>query len=223
VPVASAGVGSAYNYATTRCLGEIAKSHFRNRGKGTEELRAIISKSRCYDLVFPAAVKFMANADGQVSSKESELYRAMLTRRSFDEHETADCGLLLADKDNVLEAVARIQDRSMAQALVELVILMGVYDGLLAAEEEDFLRCVGESAGVPLDMEEIAGRAKEYKLVLERNVLDRTVRSAGSATVTAVEAAGHAAGRLRATIVGACRHGSQPKSGDHGTAPLGRQ
>jgi uncharacterized protein (DUF697 family) len=46
VPVASAAVGSSYNYATTKSVGKIAKAHFKNRGKATEELRTLVSRQR---------------------------------------------------------------------------------------------------------------------------------------------------------------------------------
>ena len=83
VPIVSAGVGSGYNYISTNSVGKIAKIHFKNRGKATDELRAIISKQNIYDLAIPAAAMFMAQVDGNVSSKEKELYRAMLSRMSL--------------------------------------------------------------------------------------------------------------------------------------------
>src|SRR5512137_1017449 len=76
VPVVSAGVGSGYNYISTKSVGKIAKIHFKNRGKATDELRAVISKQNIYDLAIPAAAMFMAQVDGNVSPKEKELYRA---------------------------------------------------------------------------------------------------------------------------------------------------
>jgi uncharacterized protein (DUF697 family) len=60
VPPAGAGVGSAYNYVTTKSVGEIAKRRMRDRGKVTDELRAVVSKRNAYDLVVPAAVMFTA-------------------------------------------------------------------------------------------------------------------------------------------------------------------
>lgn len=58
-------------------MGEIAKAHFKNRYKVTEELRTLVSRQTNYDLVFPAAALYMARLDGELSSKERELYRAM--------------------------------------------------------------------------------------------------------------------------------------------------
>ena len=86
VPVASAAVGSSYNYVTTKSVGRIAKAHLKNRGKVTEELRVLVSRQNTYDMAFPAAVMYVAQVDGQFSSKEKELYKAMLSRMSFDEY-----------------------------------------------------------------------------------------------------------------------------------------
>lgn len=74
VPVASAAVGSSYNYTTTRTLGKIAKSHLKNRGEVTEELRNLVSRQNTYDLVFPAAVLYTVQVDGEISpERESTL------------------------------------------------------------------------------------------------------------------------------------------------------
>ena len=86
VPVASAAIGSSYNYATTKSVGRIAKAHLKNRGKVTDELRVLVSRQHIYDLAFPAAVMYVAQVDGQFSAKEKEIYKAMLSRMSFDEH-----------------------------------------------------------------------------------------------------------------------------------------
>jgi uncharacterized protein (DUF697 family)/virulence-associated protein VapD len=86
VPVASAAVGSSYNYATTKSVGRIARAHLKNRGKVTDELRVLVSRQNTYDLAFPAAVMYVAHVDGQFSKKEKEFYKAMVSRMSFDEH-----------------------------------------------------------------------------------------------------------------------------------------
>ena len=105
VPVASAAVGSSYNYATTKSVGRIAKAHLKNRGKVTDELRVLVSRQNTYDLAFPAAVMYVAQVDGQFSQKEKEFYKAMLSRMSFDEHTQAEFQKLIASEDNVLDAI----------------------------------------------------------------------------------------------------------------------
>ena len=83
VPVASAAVGGSYNYVTTRSVGEIARTHFKNRGKFTAELQTLVSRQNTYDLVFPAAALHVARLDGEFSLKERELYRAILSRMAL--------------------------------------------------------------------------------------------------------------------------------------------
>ncbi len=100
VPVASAAIGSSYNYVTTKSVGRIAKAHLKNRGKVTDELRILVSRKNIYDLAFPAAVMYVAQVDGYFSQKEKELYKAMLSRMSFDEHTQAEFQKLIASKDH---------------------------------------------------------------------------------------------------------------------------
>ncbi|MEI7849969.1 MAG: hypothetical protein WCK35_29520, partial [Chloroflexota bacterium] len=161
VPIASIAVGSSYNFIATKSVGKIAKIHFKNRGKVTDELRAVISKQNSYNLAIPAAVMFMAHVDGNVSSKEKELYRAMLSRMSFDEHTPADFQKLVSEEHNILDALSEIEDVELRKVLIELLTLMAVYDGLLANEEHEFLISASERLGVSLDIDQVEKRAKE--------------------------------------------------------------
>ena len=149
VPVASAIVGSGYNYIATKSVGKIAKIHFKNRGKVTDELRAVISKQNIYDLAIPAAAMFMAQVDGNVSSKEKELYRAMLSRMSFEENTPADFNRLVSDEHSILDVVSQIEDAELRKALIELLTLMAVYnDGISSNKEREFLTSAAERLGV---------------------------------------------------------------------------
>ncbi len=200
VPVASAAVGSGYNYISTKSVGRIAKIHFKNRGKVTDELRAVISKQNVYDLAIPAAVMFMAQVDGNVSPKEKELYRAMLSRMSFEEHSPADFNRLISEEQSILDAVSQIEDAELRKALVELLTLMAVYDGILANEERKFLTSAAERLGVSLDIEQVEERAKEYRVIVEENLLERTAGAMGGAAVAAVGMAGQTANRLKEAL-----------------------
>jgi len=197
VPVASAAVGSGYNYIATKSIEKIAKIHFKNRGKATDELRAVISKQNIYDLAIPAAAMFMAQVDGNVSSKEKELYRAMLSRMSFEEHTPADFNRLISEEHSILDAVSQIEDTELRKALIELLTLMAVYDGILANEEREFLTSAAERLSVSLDIEQVEKRAKEYQVIVEKNLLERTAGAMGGATVAAIGMAGQAANRLK--------------------------
>jgi len=197
VPIVSVAVGSGYNYIATKSVGKIAKIHFKNRGKVTDELRAVISKQNIYDLAIPAAAMFMAQVDGNVSSKEKELYRAMLSRMSFEEHTPADFNRLISEEYNILDAVAQIEDVELGKALIELLTLMAVYDGILVNEEREFLTNAAERLGVSLDIEQVEKRAKEYQVIVEKNLLVRTAGAMGEAAVAAIGMAGQAANRLK--------------------------
>jgi len=200
VPFVSVAVGSSYNYLTTRSVGQIAKVHFKNRGKVTEELRAIISKQNTYDLVIPAAVMFMAQADGHVSPREKDLYRAMLSRMSFEQHTPADFNRLIRDEQNVLDAISHVEDVELRKALIELLTLMAIYDGKLADVEREFLTSAAERLGVSLDIEQVEMRAKEDRFIARKNVIEKAGEAVGNAAVTAIGTAGQAANRLRGAL-----------------------
>jgi len=197
VPVASAAVGSGYNFVTTKSVGQIAKLHFKNRGKVTDELRALISRQNTYDLAVPAAAMFMAQIDGNVSPKEKELYRAMLSRMSFEEHTPADFQRLMSDEQSILDAVSQIEDFELRKTLIELLTLMAIYDGILVNEEREFLMSAAEKMGVSLDIEQVEKRTKEYQVIIEKNVLEKTAGAMGSAAVTVIGTAGQVASKLK--------------------------
>ena len=203
VPVASAAVGSSYNYATTKSVGRIAKAHFKNRGKVTDELRVLVSRQNTYDLAFPAAVMYVAQVDGQFSAKEKEFYKAMLSRMSFDEHTQAEFQKLTANEDNILEAIAKIEDEEVRRSLMETLVLMTIHDGELAEKEREFLGNVAEWLNMPLDITEVERRTQDYQIVIQKNIFEKTAGVAGGAAVKAIGVAGHAANSVKDTAAGA--------------------
>lgn len=203
VPVASAAVGSSYNYATTLSVGKIAKAHLKNRGKVTDELRVLVSRQNTYDLAFPAAVMYMAQVDGQYTQKEKEFYRAMLSRMSFDEYAQAEFQKLTSSEDDILGAIANIEDVEVRRSLMETLILMAIYDGELAEEEREFLAGVAERLNISLDMAEIERRTQDYQIVIQKNVFEKTAGIAGGAAVKAMGAAGQAANSVKDSAAGA--------------------
>jgi len=203
VPVASAAVGSSYNYATTKSVGRIAKAHLKNRGKVTDELRVLVSRQNTYDLAFPAAVMYVAQVDGQFSAKEKEFYKAMLSRMSFDEHTQAEFQKLIASEDNILEAIGEIEDEEVRRSLMETLVLMTIYDGELAEQEREFLGSVAEQLNVPLDIAEVERRTQDYQIVIQKNIFEKTASAAGGAAAKAIDVAGQAASGVKHTAVGA--------------------
>ena len=203
VPVASAAVGSSYNYATTKSVGRIAKAHLKNRGKVTEELRVLVSRQHTYDLAFPAAVMYVAQVDGQFSAKEKELYKAMLSRMSFDEHTQVEFQKLTAKEENILEAIGNIEDEEVRRSLMETLVLMTIYDGELAEKEREFLGSAAERLNVPLDIAEVEQRTQDYQIIVQKNVFEKTAEITGGAAAKAIDVAGQAASGVKNTAVGA--------------------
>lgn len=197
LPVVSMVMGSSYNYLTTKSVGGIAKNHLKNRGKVTEELRQIVSRQNTYDLAFPAAAMYMAQIDGEFSAKEKEFYRAILSRMSFEEYTQAELKKLMADEGNIVQAIAQIEDDQIRNSLVEVLVLMAVYDGELVEEERDFLIKAAAELNVPLDIQDVERRTEDYRVVIEKNIFQK---AAGSTKESASRAAGiaeQAAGNVK--------------------------
>ena len=199
IPIASAGVGSAYNYATTKSVGGIAKNHLKNRGKVTEELRQLVSRQNTYDIAFPAAAMYMAQIDGEFSNKEKVFYKAILSRMSFEEHTQAEFKKLMANEGNIIEAISQIEDDEIKYSLVEVLVLMAVYDGELVKEERDFLIKTAAHLNVPLNIDEVVLQADDYKVIVEKNIFRKaaggTKESASKAAIIAKGSAATARGR----------------------------
>jgi uncharacterized tellurite resistance protein B-like protein len=172
----------------------------------------VISRQNIYDLAVPAAAMFMAQVDGSVSPKEKELYRAMLSRMSFEEHTPADFQRLVSDDDSILDAVSQIEDVEVRKVLIELLTLMAIYDGSLVNEEREFLMNAAERLGVRLDLEQVEKRIKEYQVIVEKNVLERTAGAMGSAAVTAIGTAGQTANKLKDAFGNAMKRKASGKS-----------
>lgn len=185
VPVVSALVGSSYNYVATKSVGGIAKNHLKNRGKVTEELRQLVSRQNTYDIAFPAAAMYMAQIDGEFSAKEMAFYRAILSRMSFDEHTQAEFKKLMADEGNIVNAIAQTEDDEIRSSLVEVLVLMAIYDGELVEKERDFLIKTATELNVPLDISEVERRTGDYRTVIEENVFQKAAGNVKGAATTA--------------------------------------
>lgn len=185
VPIVSAVVGSSYNYMMTKTLGKIAKSHISNRGQVTDELRLLVSRQNTYEIAFPAAAMYMAQIDGEFSAKEKEFYRAMLSRMSFEEHTKAEFQKLLKNEGHILEAITQIEDEELKSSLVEVLLLMAIYDGELVEAERDFLIKTAAQLNVFLDIDEVEKRAKDYRVIVEKNVFQKAAGNVKGATIAA--------------------------------------
>jgi RNA polymerase subunit RPABC4/transcription elongation factor Spt4 len=197
VPVVSAVVGSSYNYVTTKSVGGIAKNHLKNRGKVTEELRQFVSRQNTYDIAFPAAAMYMAKIDDEFSTKEKEFYRAILSRMSFEEHTQAEFKKLMTDEGNIINAIALIQDDEIRCSLVEVLVLMAIYDGELVEKERDFLIKTAAELNVPLDINDVERRTGDYRVVIEKNIFQKAAGSTKESVTKAAGIAGQAAGNVK--------------------------
>ena len=197
VPVVSAVVGSSYNYITTKSVGGIAKNHLKNRGKVTEELRQLVSRQNTYDIAFPAAAMYMAQIDGEFSAKEKKFYRAILSRMSFEEHTQAEFKKLMADEGNIINAIAQIEDNEIRSSLVEVLVLMAIYDGELVEKERDFLIKTAAELNVPLDIDDVERRTGDYRVVIEKNIFQKAAGSTKESVTKATGIAGQAAGNVK--------------------------
>ena len=193
IPIASIGIGSLYNFTTTKSLGKIAKSHFKERGKLTDEIQVLISSQYKYDFVFPAAIMYMAQVDGAFKDKEKNLYKALLLRISVNEHEKEDFQKLILDESNLLDAISKIENHDIQKALLETLILMAIIDGELVDEERAFLILVSNRFNIPLDLQKIECRAKEYQSIISPTFFAATAEKAGEFTAKTVELTGSSA------------------------------
>ncbi|MCB8925344.1 MAG: TerB family tellurite resistance protein [Ardenticatenaceae bacterium] len=203
VPVVSALAGSSYNYVATKSVGGIAKNHLKNRGKVTEELRQLVSRQNTYDLAFPAAAMYLAQIDGEFSAKEKEFYRAILSRMAFEEHTQAEFKKLIADEDNIISAIANIEEDEVKSNLVEVLVLMAIYDGKLVEKERDFLIKAAVELNVPLDIDEVERRTEDYRTVIEKNIFQKALSNTKESVSKAAGIAGQTTSNVKVTAVSA--------------------
>ena len=164
VPAVSAAVGSGYNYATTISVGKIARSHLKNRGKVTDELRNLISKQQMYEIIYPAAVMYVAKVDGEFHDRERELYKSILSRMTFGEHSKEEFQRLIEHEDDLLDTIRQIDDKYAAETFMELIILMAIYDGKITDTEREFLEKVADILQIDIDVQSLDERAQEYQI-----------------------------------------------------------
>lgn len=155
VPMVGVVVGSSYNYLSTRSLGRIAKQHFKHRGKSSQELHKLISGVNTYTLVFPAALLYMANIDGNIEAAEHKLYTIVSSQMAFDEYEQSIVDQLAKDEHKLLESMREI-DPEQQSILLRLLMLMAVSDGETTDEEVGYLMRAAECMNQVVDFELLA-------------------------------------------------------------------
>lgn len=191
VPAVSAAVGSTFNYSTTLSVGKIAKAHFRNKDKGSEELRLLVTRQNLYELIYPAAVMYVAQVDGELKPGERDLYKSMLTRMTIEVHQQQEFQRLLKNETHLLEAIGQIKDPVAAETMLDLLCLMAIYDGELMEAEVQFLQKAATALGIELDIQILKQRANSFHIDYSnpqwRKVVDKTNASLGLARETGAQ------------------------------------
>ena len=85
---------------------------------------------------------------------------------------------------------------------METLILMAIYDGELAEKERKFLENVAEHLNISLDISEVEQRTQDYKIIVQKNIFEKTAGTAGRAAVKVVDVAGQAATSVKDTAAG---------------------
>ncbi|MBN1563798.1 MAG: EcsC family protein [Anaerolineae bacterium] len=162
VPIASAAIGSGYNYTMTKSIGMVAKAHFKRRDMAVEDLRTLFSRQQTYDLVFPAAIMYMAGIDGKITDAERELYRSMVARMDFADHEQAEFHKLSRDENALIERIASLDSSDMRQSLLDALGLIAAYDGELDESEQKFLERIALEFDLTFDLVALEQMADLY-------------------------------------------------------------
>lgn len=201
-PVASAAVGSGYNYITTKSLGAVAKAHMRNRGRASGELRTMLSTgAAAAGLALPAAMMVMAKADGVLQGAEKELYRALLANVDQGDEAALEFERLMRDRTALLSALATADSPDMRSGIVEALGLMAAYDGDLSQAETEFLTEVAAHLGVDIDFEALAKQADTYRVASDGEGAMARARGA-------VEQAARSGSDVAAAVGGRMREGA---------------
>jgi uncharacterized protein (DUF697 family)/tellurite resistance protein len=196
VPIASAAVGSGYNFVTTKSIGEIARNHFKRMQGATAEARSLVAHASGYDLTLPATILCMAQADGKFSDKEKELYKVVVSRLPLGDQEQADFRRMVDDEESLLEAIEAIKEAEARSALVDLMALVAVYDGEFCLQERDLLLRVAERLDVPIDIAAIERKCEDYREAVRPDILGKGRGALDKAGRTILGRVGRATGRM---------------------------
>jgi uncharacterized tellurite resistance protein B-like protein len=128
---------------------------------------------------------YIAHVDGEFGEPERALYKATLSRMSFEPHTKEKFDYLIKHEHDLIEAISKIDDPLAGETLLELLILMAVSDGELVEAERSFLQKVAQTFQVELDFAAIEKRAQEYRIDYSdskwRKVAEATGNALGSA------------------------------------------
>jgi hypothetical protein len=78
-----------------------------------------------------------------------------------------------------------------------VLVLMAIYDGELVEKERDFLIKTAAELDVPLDINDVERRTGDYRVVMEKNIFQKTAGSTKESVTKAAGIAGRAAGNVK--------------------------
>jgi tellurite resistance protein len=142
----------------------------------------------------------MAQVDGEFSPQEKELYRAILSRLSIDEHTQAEFQKLATSEETLLDAIAQNEDVEFRRNLIDVLSLMAIYDGKLTTEEQAFLVTVAKRLDISIDLDEIMQRAEEYRVVVKETLAQKGVGIAKSAASQATTTVHKGSGKIKDSV-----------------------
>ncbi len=122
---------------------------------------------------------------------------------SFEKHTQAEFQKLLKSEENILEAIAQIEDEDLKNSLVEIMVLIAIYDGELVKEERDFLIKTATHLNVSLDIDEVERRAGDYRIIVKKNIFQKTIGATKDTASKAIGVAGDVAGQAAGNARGA--------------------
>jgi hypothetical protein len=109
----------------------------------------------------------------------------------------------MADEGNIIEAITQIEDDEIRSSLVEVLVLMAIYDGKLVDKERDFLIKTAGELNVPLDINDVERRTEDYRVVIEKNIFQKAAGSTQENVSKAAGIAGQAAGNVKGAAAAA--------------------
>lgn len=170
IPVVSIALGSGFNYITTRSVGRIARSQFKNQ-QTQESMPQIDTDTPIY----AAALYLSAHIDGTYTEREQAIYEiAIVTDYSEDEYFLH----LIDSQDNLLEALENVEQ---PQNLMDLLKLMAICEGDLTDQQTLFLLKVANKLGLSVDIIQLATEAKTYQVSPKSpNPIDTLRNTAGN-------------------------------------------
>ncbi|MDP8951381.1 MAG: hypothetical protein M3N18_03920 [Actinomycetota bacterium] len=93
---------------------------------------------------------------------------------------------------------------------MDVLVLMAVCDGELAEKEREFLKNIAGRMGVPLDLEEVEKRTRDYRVAVKQSMAGRAAGTVkDTATSTGRRAKGALGKVLRRRTLSPPEHGAE--------------